>query len=110
MAKRETKEVQQDDYSLSKKSSEQKIAAPKLDYQPRDPKSYRPNIALIGCGGITQTHLTAYKNAGYNVVALCDVNRDNATKRQQEFYPQAKIYTDHTEVLKRDDIEVLDIA
>jgi len=104
------KEKTQDEYSLNKKTSEQKIAAPKLDYQPREPKNYTPNIALIGCGGITQTHLTAYKEAGYSVVALCDINRDNAKKRQQEFYPEAKIYTNHAEVLKRDDIEVLDIA
>jgi hypothetical protein len=37
-----------------------KIAAPKLAYQPRDPRSYRPNIGLIACGGITSAHLRAY--------------------------------------------------
>ncbi len=104
MAKKET------DYSLSNASPSQKIAAPKLNYLPPMPKDYRPNIALIGCGGITKTHLTAYAKAGFNVVALCDVNRENAERRQTEFFPDAQIYTDHSEVLKRDDIEVLDIA
>ena len=97
-------------YSLSGQAPNTKIVAPKLDYLPPMPKNYRPNIALIGCGGITQTHLSAYKNAGFNVVALCDINRESAEKRQREFYPEARIYTDHAEILKRDDIEVLDIA
>lgn len=98
------------DYSLQGQQRTQKIKAPRLDYLPPKPKSYRPNIGLIGCGGITATHLTAYKEAGFNVVALCDVHRDNAEKRRREFYPDAQVYTDHKEVLARDDIEVLDIA
>ncbi|MEX0611632.1 MAG: hypothetical protein WD229_05900, partial [Pirellulales bacterium] len=44
-----------------------RVAAPVLPYRPRDPKRYQPAIALVGCGGITKWHLTAYKNAGYNV-------------------------------------------
>lgn len=103
MAKKET------DYSLQGQKGAQKITAPTLDYLPPKPKKYNPNIGLIGCGGITATHLTAYKEAGFNVVALCDVNRENAEKRR-EFFPEAQIYTDHNDVLKRDDIEVLDIA
>lgn len=100
----------EDDYSVSKKTPDARIPAPKLPYEPRDPKSYRPNIALIGCGGITAAHLTAYKAAGYNVVALCDTHRANAKKRQKEFYPEAKVYTEAADILKRDDIEVVDIA
>lgn len=100
----------EDDYSLKSKDANKRFSAPKLAYQPRDPKQYRPKIALIGCGGITATHLRAYKDAGYNVVALCDLNRENARRRQQEFYPEARVYTDANEVLRRDDIEVVDIA
>ncbi|HEV8377683.1 MAG TPA: Gfo/Idh/MocA family oxidoreductase, partial [Tepidisphaeraceae bacterium] len=36
--------------------------------------------------------------------------RAKAEKRREEFYPRAKVYTDYREVLKRDDIEVVDIA
>ena len=39
------------------------IPAPVLPYRPRDPKRYRPGIAIIGCGGITKWHLRAYKDA-----------------------------------------------
>jgi predicted dehydrogenase len=100
----------EDDYSLSKKSPDTRIQAPALPYAPRDPKTYRPAIGLIACGGITQTHLKAYKKAGYNVVALCDLVEERALKRQKEFYPGADVYTDYREVLARDDIEVVDIA
>lgn len=37
-------------------------------------------------------------------------NQENARKRQEEFFPNAQIYTDHNEVLKREEIEVFDIA
>jgi len=97
-------------YGLPVEASLKAIAAPKLDYRPRDPKRYRPNIALIGCGGISQTHLTAYKNAGYRVVALCDRSHEKAEQRRREFYPQAAVYSDYRQVIRRDDIEVIDVA
>jgi predicted dehydrogenase len=87
-----------------------RIAAPELAYQPRDPAKYHPPIGLIGCGGITQSHLRAYRKAGYNVVALCDVDIERAKARQRELYPRAQVYSDYRELLRRDDIEVVDIA
>jgi predicted dehydrogenase len=86
------------------------VPAPRLPYQPRDPKRYRPNIGLIACGGITKHHLTAYRKAGYRVVALCDLILDRARTRRKEFYPEAAVYEDYRELLKRDDVEVVDIA
>ncbi len=99
-----------DDYGLSNVASANPIVAPALDYRPRDPASYRPAIGLIGCGGISAHHLAAYRDAGYNVVALCDLLEDRARDRQTQYFPQAAIYTDYRELLRRDDIEVVDIA
>ena len=90
--------------------SRRAVAAPVLPYRPRDPKRYRPGIALVGCGGITKWHLTAYKNAGYNVVALCDVVLARAEERRDEFYPEAFVDRQLQEVLARDDVEVVDIT
>lgn len=98
------------DYALAGSGSARRIAAPVLDYAPRDPKSYRPNIGLIGCGGITQSHLKAYKSAGYEVVALCDLDIERCKKRQEQFYPKARIYSDYKALLGRTEIEVVDIA
>jgi predicted dehydrogenase len=81
-----------------------------LPYRPRDPKRYRPGIALIGCGGITKWHLTAYKKAGYRVLAFCDLALERAKERRDEFYPEATATDSVEEVLARDDIEVVDIT
>lgn len=99
-----------DDYALKAKDSGASVAAPTLAYQPRDPRGYRPAMALIGCGGISKAHLDAYQKAGYNVVALCDLGAANAERRRDEFFPQAQIFTDARQVLLRPDIEVVDIA
>jgi len=86
------------------------FAAPELPYQPPRPRKYNPPIGIIGCGGISASHMKAYKQVGLNVVALCDVMPERAKGRQAEFFPDAQIYTDYKQLLKRDDIEVVDIA
>jgi predicted dehydrogenase len=98
-------------------SSEQEAAqvhrefpAPELPYQPQDPPGYRPPIALIGCGAIAFEHLRIYAKAGYDVAALCDVQKEKAEQRRAEFYPEADVYDDIDKVLARDDIEVVDIT
>ena len=86
------------------------VTAPQLPYRPRDPKRYRPGIALVGCGGITSWHLRAYRAAGYPVVAFCDIDIDCACTRRDEYYPDADVTDDLGKVLARDDVEVVDIA
>jgi predicted dehydrogenase len=98
------------DYALTAAAGRARIAAPAVAYRPQDPKRYRPPIGLIGCGGITEYHLRAYKAAGYDVVALCDRTLAKARRRQREFYPTASVCTDYREVLRRADIEVVDVA
>ncbi|GIV71224.1 Gfo/Idh/MocA family protein [Caldilinea sp.] len=103
-------QVEPDVYSGARESAQMTFTAPDLPYRPRDPQRYRPAIGLIGCGGITAHHLAAYRSAGYNVVALCDRFRERAEERRAAFYPDAAVYTDSCELLRRDDIEVVDIA
>src|SRR5258708_485531 len=97
-------------YNEMGSAAKAKIEAPVLAYEPPKPKKYNPPIGLIGCGGISASHLAAYKQMGLNVVALCDVITDRAEGRRKEFFPAAKTYTDFKELLKRDDIEVVDLA
>lgn len=97
-------------YELSAPAAGKQIEASVLPYKPRDPKSYRPGIGLIGCGGITKNHLAAYRAAGYRVVALCDSVLHRARKRKTEFYPEARVYRDYRDLLERDDVEIVDIA
>src|SRR3954469_18055170 len=80
-----------------------RVSAPALPYRPRDPKRYRPGIGLIGCGGISKWHLTAYRAAGYRVLALCDIAIERARERRDEFYPEAAATDNVEDLLARDD-------
>jgi predicted dehydrogenase len=86
------------------------LAAPELPYLPPNPRRYSPPIGMIGCGNITERHLTAYQKAGYNIAAFCDINEAAAQKRRQQFYPDARVYTDYDDLLAQDDIEVVDVT
>lgn len=97
-------------YGIADVAGAKAVKAPVLPYEPRDPRRFRPAIGLIGCGGISSIHLRAYKAAGYNVSALCDVDAARAEARRAEFFPKAKVYSDYREVLRRDDIKVVDVA
>lgn len=83
---------------------------PDLRYKPQNPKESRPAIGLIGCGGISEYHLKAYRSAGYSVRALCDVAPERAEKRRKQFYPEAVVYQDYRDLLEQDDLEVIDIS
>lgn len=87
-----------------------KIKAPALPYQPPHPRQYNPCIGLIGCGGITEHHLRAYRQAGYRVTALCDQDLSRAEKRRDEFFPQAEVMVDYHRLLDKKEIEVVDIT
>ena len=99
-----------DSYGLAPQSSREERPAPALPYRPADPVSYRPRIGLIGCGGISIQHLRAYRDAGYEVAMLCDRQESKAADARSRFYPDAGVTTDFRDVLKRDDIEVVDLA
>jgi predicted dehydrogenase len=98
------------DYGYRKEPALREIDPPALKYQPPRPRRYNPPIGLIGCGGISEAHLAAYRDMGLNVVALCDLRRERAEKRRERFFPDATTYSDYRQVLKRDDIEVVDLA
>ena len=101
--------VDQDRYALvTEKAAE--VAAPDLPCRPRDPRAYRPGIGLIGAGGITFSHLDAYRKAGYRVLAICNPTLAKAAARRDAFYPDARISTDPEAVLTCPGVEVIDIA
>lgn len=95
---------------MPRRKTDRTSSFPSLPYLPRDPHSYRPKIGLIGCGAITSYHLKAYRAAEYEVVALCDVNREAAEKRREEYYANAAIFTDHKELLNLKSVDVVDVT
>jgi len=97
-------------YGLAAVAAAGAVAAPALPYLPPRPHAYRPKIALIGCGGISEYHLRAYREMGLDVVALCDHDAARAEKRRAEFFPEAAVATNYHELLRREEIEVVDLA
>lgn len=84
-------------------------ALSQIAYRPVSSR-YRPPIGLVGCGGIAKHHLEAYRDWGLQVVALCDVHLPAAERLRDEFFPEAKVYSDHHQLLADASIEVVDVA
>ena len=97
-------------YGLAPAGADGTFPAPDLAYQPPRPRGGRTPIGLIGCGGIAEYHLRAYRALGLDVVALCDLDPERAERRRAEFYPGARVYRDHRELLRHADLAVVDIA
>ncbi len=86
------------------------IPAPEFPYQPPSPQGPAPKIGLIGCGGITEHHLKAYREAGWEVTAFYDRNPESAEARAKEFYPDARICPTADDLFADPEIQVVDIA
>lgn len=98
-----------DTYAL--KSAElPEINAPDVPYQPPSPKTYRPKIGMIGTGGISASHLDAYRTAGWDVAALWNRTRSKAEAKAAEYCPDARIEDDWNALLCDPDIDVIDIT
>ncbi|QDT12109.1 Gfo/Idh/MocA family protein [Planctomycetes bacterium K23_9] len=99
-----------DDYGLSSVKETVAIAPPSIDYLPKMPTTYRPKIGLIGAGGVSEFHLKAYRECGFDVAVIADRNIEKAQARRDEFFPQADAVNDYRELIGRDEIEVVDVT
>lgn len=100
----------QETYGLDKAILSKPMPPPRLPYRPVMPRRYKPPIALIGAGGIAEQHLRAYRDAGLNVTVICSRTISKAERRRDEFFPDAHVCSDYNDVLKRDDVEVIDVT
>src|SRR5256885_4964675 len=81
-----------------------------LDYLPRLPRRKDFGIGCLGSGFIMRDcHLVAYRQAGFNPVAVA--SRDPAKARGvAEQHGVARVYSRYSDLLADSDIEVVDIA
>ena len=73
--------------------------------------SNKLKVAVVGAGGISRAaHLPGWKNINEaEVVAIADINPAAAKATAGEFcIPE--VYTDYREMLKRSDVDVVDIC
>ncbi len=99
-----------DDPRELKAETAPEVPAPDLNYRPPMPGTYRPRIGLVGCGGISKSHLEAYVKMGWEVVAFCDSKREAAEACRDAYFPRADVFSDFREICRRPDIDVLDLA
>src|SRR5689334_18094860 len=69
-------------------------------------------VGIIGCGQIAQAHLTQYAKMSredVSVVAVADINEPCARATAEKF-SVAQVYTDFRELLKRDDLDAVDVC
>lgn len=97
-------------YGIAAIAPTESRVAPTLPYRPAALGDFRPAIGLVGCGGVSEHHLAAYRQAGYRVVALCDRHRERAQRRQEEFFPAAAVYDDVRALLAHPELAVVDLT
>lgn len=98
-----------DTYAL-KARAECELPAPDLPWRAPMPARYSPCIGVIGTGGISGSHLAAYRTAGWEVAALWNRTRAKAEAKAIEYYPSARITDSWQELLADPRIDVVDIA
>lgn len=101
--------VDTDTYAL-KSADLPEIAAPDVPYRPPMPQAYRPRIGMIGTGGISASHLDAYRTAGWEVAALWNRTRSKAEEKAAEYCKNARIEDDWQAILANSEIDVVDIT
>ena len=81
-----------------------------LEYLPTMPRRKSVGIGCIGAGFImADCHLVAYRNAGFNPVAIASRRRDQAASVAVR-HTIPHVYTDYHEMLANPDVEVVDVA
>jgi len=81
-----------------------------LDYRPRMPVNKARGIGCIGAGLImADCHLVAYRNAGFNPVAIA-TRRPNHAREVAARHSIPRAYGDHRELLADPAVEVVDVA
>lgn len=68
------------------------------------------NVGLVGCGRVSEIHMSAYKNLPeINVVAVSDINLDKAKTFAQK-HGIEKVYNDSLKLFETKDLDFIDIC
>ena len=102
-------EIDTDTYAL-RAADVPDMPFPDLPFRPPAPERYRPRIGLIGAGGISASHLDAYRTAGWEVAAISNRTLAKAEARAAQYFPEARTTDRWDEVLADPTIDVVDIT
>jgi Oxidoreductase family, NAD-binding Rossmann fold. len=71
------------------------------------------NIAIIGAGNISSAHIQGFLEFKdrCKIVAISDIYKDKAEEKKRRFgLNDATVYSDYREILKREDVDIVDIC
>jgi predicted dehydrogenase len=86
------------------------MSDPDIDPSLPDLPGETPPVGVVGCGTIADRHLAGYADAGFDVVACCDIDRERARTLRDRHFPAADVYTDHEALLAREDVAAVDVT
>ncbi|MDX2022808.1 MAG: Gfo/Idh/MocA family oxidoreductase [Deltaproteobacteria bacterium] len=67
--------------------------------------------AIVGCGMISEFHLRAWQCLeGVDITAFCDVDEAAGSRRRDEYFPNARVYSDLAALLANEDVDFIDVA
>lgn len=71
-------------------------------------KRYR--VGIVGCGGISRTHMHAYRSVfPVDVVAAADIQEEKIEKFSEEYRVKA-VYTDYREMLDKEELDIISVC
>ena len=84
----------------------------KMDGPAKKFKGKKFRVAIIGCGGIAQTHLTAYKEIPeVEIVAGVDINPERLKVMEEKWgVPKKALFKDWKEMLKKIKPDAVDVC
>ncbi len=72
-------------------------------------KTFR--VAMVGCGAVSKNHLAPLSCMdNVNIAALCDIKRERAEERANEFGFDCRIYDDYEKMLESEELDAIHIA
>ena len=67
------------------------------------------NVAIVGCGQISDSHIKSWKNIRANIVAVCDTNASLA-KSKAEKWGILRYYEDVSEMVKEENLGAVSVC
>ncbi|MEM1718911.1 MAG: Gfo/Idh/MocA family oxidoreductase [Thermosphaera sp.] len=67
------------------------------------------NIAVVGCGHISEEHLKAWKNLNANIVAVCDTNIYLARSKAEK-WKIPRFYEDVSKLIEMEDLDAVSVC
>src|SRR4030042_2108127 len=81
----------------------------KIKNMTNKPVKYNLKVGIVGCGFVSQFHISAWRKLGCNVIAYCDIN-PKAIANTIKLCGPAKAYADYKEMFAKENLDAISIC